>query len=178
MLDNYIFNNDSIYDILNATVDIDLIERVADSKMEFQDNKSIILYTSLNRTNAELLENKKYTSLIRAFEYREEALGVEQSEYIIKLSYNTNSLYDMIHPKAFREIENIIKRWKRNKSEIEDLEVIRYLLRSHTGVRVHSINPSKKCYTKTHILFEQSKLAYILKPEAINVISIEKIQGH
>lgn len=170
LLDNSVFNNDSIYDILNATVDPDLMKEVADSMIEFNANNSIVLYTSLNRTNTELLKQGKYNQLIKAFEYYEAALGIGQSEYIIKLAYNTKGLYDTLHPRAYKEIESLIKQHKLKKSEIEDMQIIRYLLQSHTGVRVHSINPTKKCYTKTHILFEDSKVAYILNPQAIKVL--------
>lgn len=58
LLDNAIFNTDSIYDILNAIVDPDLMKEVADSHMEFSDINTIILYTSLNKTNTDLLSKR------------------------------------------------------------------------------------------------------------------------
>ncbi len=172
ILGNSVFNDDSVYDILNATVDSDLMKEVADSMLEFLGTNTIILYTSLNKTNTDLLKQGKYNKLIKAFEYYEAALALEQSEYIIKLAYNTKGLYDTLHPRAYKEIESLIKQHKIKKSELEDMQIIRYLLQSCTGVRVHSINPSKKCYTKTHILFEDSKVAYLLKPQAIKVLDI------
>lgn len=77
LLDNSVFNNDSIYDILNATVDPDLMKEVADSLLEFLDANTIILYTSLNKTNTELLKQGKYNKPIKAFEYYEAALGMK-----------------------------------------------------------------------------------------------------
>lgn len=174
-LGDYVFNNDSIYDILNATVDADSMKGVADSHMEFLNTNTIILYTSLNKTNTELLKQGKYDKPIKAFEYYEAALGIGQSECIIKLAYNTKGLYDTLHPRAYKEIESLIKQHKFKKSEIEDMQIIVSLLKSHTGVRIHSLNPAKKCYTKTHILFEDSKVAYILNPQAIRVIETKSI---
>lgn len=170
LLGNIVFNEDSIYDILNATIDPDLMKEVADSMLEFNGSNNIILYTSLNKTNTDLLRQGKYDKPIKAFEYYEASLALEQSEYIIKLAYDTKDLYDTLHPRACREIESLIKQHKLKKSEIEDMQIIRHLLKSYTGVRVHSINPAKKCYAKTHILFEDSKVAYILKPQAITVL--------
>lgn len=171
LLDNSIFNNDSIYDILNATVDSDLMKDVSDSKLEFLYTDTLVLYTSLNKTNTELLMQGKYDKPIIAFEYYESALALEQSDYMIMLSYNTKGLYDTLHPKAYKEIESLIKQHKLKKSEIEDMQIIRYLLQSHTGVRVHSINPTKKRYMKTHILFENSNIAYIINPQEIKVLA-------
>lgn len=174
LLSNYICNTDSIYDILNATVDTELMKGVADSHMEFADTQDIILYTSLNKTNTELLQKGKYTENIFAFEYYEQALGIKQSEFIIKLQYNTQGLYDTLHPIAYKEIEEIIKKNKSSKkSDIQDMQVIEYLLKSHTGVRAHSIDPSKKCYSHTHMLFGNSNLTYIINPQAVKVIDIK-----
>lgn len=131
------------------------------------------MYTSLNKTNTDLLKQGNYNKPIIAFEYYEAALALEQSEYIIKLAYNTKGLYDTLHPRAYKEIEALIKQYKLKKSELEDMQIIKHLLKSHTGVRIHSINSTKKCYTKTHILFEDSKVAYILNPQAIKIMNIK-----
>ncbi len=172
-LGNYIFNEDSIYDILNATVDITLLEKVAETKMEFKDSTKIILYTSLNATNTKLLQSGKYKDMLFAFEYEDMAKGIDQSEYIIQLSYDTKGLYDTMHPLAYKEIEQLIKATKNiKKSEVEDREVLRLLTQKYkniTGFRVHSINPGDKAYANTHIFFGESKVAYILRPECINV---------
>lgn len=172
LLDNVVLNNNSIYDILNATVDVDLLKEVAESHMEFVNKNTIVLYTSLNENNTMLLDQGKYKEPIIAFEYYEAALGIKQSEYVIKLEYNINDLYDTLHPRAYKEIENIIKKNRLKKSELEDKQIIKQILEhtKYTGVRVCSINPAKKCYTKTHMLFEDSKVAYILKPNAVRVL--------
>lgn len=173
-VDNYIFNKDSIYDILNATVDPTILEGVADSMLEFKDPSTIVLYTSLNKTNTELLKNNQYNKLIIAFEYPDLALGIGQSEYIIKLVYNTNKLFDTLHPLAYQEIENVIKQSKLKKSELQDMNLFKCLLsKDITGLRVHSIDPTHKCYTKTHTIFQNSKLAYIVKPTAVKILGIK-----
>jgi len=172
ILGDIVWNEDSIYDILNAIIDTDLLKEVAESHMEFENNTTnIILYTTLSITNTNLLKQGKYNKPINAFEYYESVLG-GQSDYIIQLSYNTQGLYDTLHPRAYKEIEDIIKKNGLKKSELEDMQIIRHLLKTHTGVRVHSFNPSKKCYTKTHMLFENSRLAYILNPNAVKILNI------
>ena len=173
---NYVFNENSVYDILRATVDITKLNEVAEDKMEFKDSTKIILYTSLNATNTKLLQSGKYTETLYAFEYADMAMGVSQSEYIIKLSYDTKGLYDTLHPKAYKEVENIVKNTKGiKKSEIEDMEILRMLFSQYpqiTGFRVHSINTDKKVFANTHIFFKDSNVAYILKPQYVKVESI------
>ena len=177
--DNYVFNEDSVYDILNATVDISKLKEVAEDKMEFNDSSKIILYTSLNATNTKLLQDGKYTEMIYAFEYADMAMGVKQSEYIIRLSYDTKGLYDIMHPKVYKEIETLIKQAKNiKKSEIEDMEILNILFKKHqniTGFRVHSINPTEKAYGKTHIFFDNSTVAYFIRPQYVKVEDVKKI---
>lgn len=175
LIDNYVWNNESIYDILNATVDLGLMKGVADSMLEFKDSSSVILYTSLNSTNTKLLQQGNYKNNIIAHEYYQAALGIKQSEFIIKIAYNTKGLYDTLHPRAYDEIQALIKKNKISKSQVEDGEIIKKILETYTGVRVHSINNTKKCYTNTHILFSNSKLAYIIKPNAIQILDIQPL---
>ncbi len=171
---NYVFNKESIYDILNAEVNPDMMKEVAESMLEFKDANSIILYTSLNENNTKLLEKRQYNKILKAFEYAEAALGLEQAEYVIKIEYNTQMLFDTLHPKAYKEIENIIKKYKLKKSEIEDMQIVKEILKTYTGVRVHTINPSKKCYTHTRMIFDNSNFAYMLNPKAIQIMKIKK----
>ena len=174
---NYVFNENSVYDILNATVDVTKLNEVVEDMLEFKDEHSIILYTSLNATNAKLLQSGKYTETIKAFEYIDMAMGIDQSEYIIKLSYDTKGLYDTMHPLAYKEIENLIKTTKGiKKSEVEDMEILRMLSSKYpqiTGFRVHSINMDKKAFTNTHIFFKESDVAYIIKPQYVRVETLK-----
>lgn len=177
IFDNYVFNENSVYDILNATVDVTKLNEVAEDMMEFKDSTKIILYTSLNATNTKLLQSGKYTETIYAFEYEDMAKGIGQSEYIIKLSYDTKGLYDTLHPLAYKEVESLIKNTKSiKKSEVEDMEILRMLFSKYpqiTGFRVHSINMDKKAFTNTHIFFKDSNVAYIIKPQYVRVESVK-----
>ena len=175
LIDNLICNDDSIYDILNSTVDIGLLKGVENSMLEFNDTNSIVLYTSLNKTNTELLKQGLYKHNIIAHEYFESALGIKQSEFIIKLYYNTKGLYDTLHPRAYKEIKELISSNKISKSKVEDVQIVNELLKTHTGVRLHSIDPSTKCYSNTHMLFNNSKLAYIIKPTAVKILDIKPL---
>lgn len=175
LIDNNVLNNESVYDILNATVDEGLMKGVAESTLEFKDSSSIILYTSLNKTNTQLLMQDKYNEIIFAHEYLEASLGIKQSEFIIKFSYNTQGLYDTLHPKAYSEIQQIIKKNKLNKSNINDMQIVKELLKTYTGVRVHSIDNTKKCYDNTNTIFNNSKLVYIVKPTDIHILSIQPL---
>lgn len=171
MLREVIIDTESLYDILNATVDESLMNGVAESMLKFSDTNKIVLYTSLNTTNTKLLKEGKYEDIIYAFEYEEAALGESQSEYVIEIVYNTTKLFDTLHPLAYTEIENIIKNNKLKKSEVKDIHIVRELIYKHkfTGVRMHVINSAKKCYTKTHSIFDNSKLVYILNPKSIQI---------
>lgn len=175
LIDNFVWNDGSIYDILNATVDKGLMKGVADSVLEFKNSSSIVLYTSLNKTNTELLKQGKYNHNIIAYEYYEAALGIKQSEFIIKISYNTKDLYDTLHPRAYEEIQALIKQNKISKRTVEDGKILKEILKTYTGVRVHSIDSSKKCYTNTHMLFSNSKLAYIIKPTAVKILDVKTL---
>lgn len=170
-----ILNSILEHDILAGTVDSYLMRKVKNSHMEFAGTKDIILYTALNRTNTELLVKGNYKNRLIAYEYSDAPLGTDQAEYIIKISYNTNGLYDMLHPRAYQEIEELINQRKLKRLEIQDTQVIDYLLHKYTGIRVHSINTNKKCYSHTNILFGNSKLAYILNPQAVRVLETKSI---
>ena len=71
----------------------------------------------------------------------------------------------------------MIKNKKKNKSEITDQFFVESLLakKEITGVRIHMIDSSKKCYTKTKMIYNNSTIAYILKQDSIEIVDIKEM---
>lgn len=173
-LSEIICDQDSLGDIIDSMIDKDQLKGVQDSQMEIGKGY-LVLYTSLNRDNTELLKQGKYTKHLIAFETYEEALGVSQAQFVIKLAYTTKGLYDTLNPKAYDEIKAAIKSMKGIKpSEILDKDILSWIY-NHTkctGVRLHRIDTTKKCYPKSSFIFDKSALVYSLKPSAVKVLEV------
>ena len=146
-------------------------------QMQFKDKAEIILYTALNKTNARLLKEGKYTWLIEAFEYSEAVRGVNQAEIIVELSYDTSGLFDTLHFKAYNIIERLIKEKKLKKSELTDEQLIFTILKNtkYTGVRANLIDTNQKAFSKTQCIFKSKGLRYFLNPKAVKFIAAHPI---
>ena len=147
-------------------------------QMHFKDKAEIILYTALNKTNARLLKEGKYTWLIEAFEYSEAVKGVNQAEIIVELSYDTSGLFDTLHFKAYNIIERLIKEKKLKKSELTDEQLISTILKNtkYTGVRASIIDTNQKAFPKTQCIFKSKGLRYFLNPKAVKFIAAHPIK--
>lgn len=168
-------NSDSLCDILDSILEPDLLKGVQESDMEIG-NGCLVLYTALNRDNTEKLQNGKYSANLTAFEYKEQAMGQSQAQFVIKLAYNPKGLFDTLHPKAYSEVKKAILKTAK-LADLTDTKAISWILTNMdcTGVRVHILNSSKKCYPQTKCLFESSKVVYCLKPQHVTVLGTEKI---
>lgn len=147
------------------------------TEVEFSGVNEIILYTALTETKARLLQQGKYNKPIKAFEYSNLATTVnEQTEVLVKLSYNTQNMFDTLHPSAYRILDSIIKKAKVKKADVTDSQLVNHLLRTYTGVRIHSIDKSSKVYTNTECMFKSKGLRYILRPDSVKVLGTQAIQ--
>lgn len=146
-------------------------------EVEFKGVNEIILYTALTETKARLLKEGKYEKPIKAFEYSNIATTVnEQTEVLVKISYNTQKMFDTLHPLAYRMMNEIIKKSKVKKADVTDSQLVNHLLSTYTGVRIHSIDKSSKVYTNTECMFKSKGLSYILRPDSVKVLNMRTIQ--
>ena len=91
---NLFVDTSTLYGKIEADIEEELLKSVEESKMEFKDSHSIVLYTALNKENLELLKKKKYQRYITAYEYPEYAMGTYQASVLVKIAYNTTGLWD------------------------------------------------------------------------------------
>lgn len=170
-------DSNSLFSIIDADIEEDILKDVGKSKVEFKDQHSIILYTALCSKNFELLKKTQYKKIIRAYEYPEYAMGVDQADVLVKISYNTQGLYDTLNHKAYNEIQSCIKKINKKKSEITDIDIQNYLLtiKKFTGIRVHAIDTTKKAYTQTKMFYGHSTLTYLLNPNNIEIIDTKNL---
>ncbi len=145
--------------------------------VEFSGVNEIILYTALTETKARLLQKGQYNKPVKAFEYSNPAITVnDQTEVLVKLSYNTQNMFDTLHPSAYRILDSIIKKAKVKKADVTDSQLVNHLLRTYTGVRIHGIDKSSKAYTNTECMFKSKGLLYILRPDSVKVLGTQAIQ--
>lgn len=172
--EEYWWKDRKLSDILNANLHYELIGEA--SMLKYHSENEVKLYAGLNKANAEKLKNGTYNSLLIAYEYPEIAKTKEQAEVVVELAYNTRQIFDMLHPQACIEIENIIKNNKWTKKEVEDTTVITNILKQgrYTGVRVVRIN--KKCYPNTEMAFHRSHIIFCLNPKHVKFLNVEPIQ--
>lgn len=147
------------------------IKEVKEAEMRFIDKQHICLYTALNRTNSELLKHGEYKGILIASEYPELAASTSQAEVVLAVSYDTEGLYDTLHPTAYKEISKLAEELKKgHKGFAGDEDILHLLLTKCSGVRVHSIDITKKCYKDTKMIFGGSRLVYFLKHGAVKVV--------
>lgn len=166
---------ETLSDILNTNLDYQLIGEP--NMLYFNGNNSVTLYVGLNKTNAEKLSKHQYTDVLIAHEYYDIAKTIKQAEVIVKIAYNTEKLFDMLHPNAYEQIDKFIKARKLNKKDLKDLQLIREILHTsnYTGVRVPYIQGNKKGYTSTEMVYEKSQIVYYLKPQNISILGVYTI---
>ena len=170
----YLMQFSKLSDILDTNLDYDLIGEP--SMLKFKDENEVILYAGLNKTNAELLKKGQLTDLLIAHEYSDVASKIKQSEVVVEISYNTTGLFDMLHPNAYKLVENFVKNKKIAKKELTDNLIVKEILSSgkYSGVRLNVVDTKKKLFTNTECIYEKSNIIYAILPRYVKVLNISK----
>lgn len=167
-----IWEIETLSDIIMFNIDY---QEIGETEMlNFNGTNAITLYVGLNKTNAEKLQNGQYTEKLFAYEYLDIARRIKQSEVVVEISYDTSGLFDMLHPNAYKMVNEHIKANKLKKPEISDMQIINNILGigKYTGVRVINVNTSDKCYPKTKTVFENVMIHYFLNPANVTILNV------